>query len=73
MYYSSGKIYKPWLEKENILSFIEDDLGDYGLCHKNKFNKQVSFFDYLQEKSQCGSIIHYGLIQYLHILHPNHV
>ena len=53
-----GKIHKLWLEKENILSIIEDDLGEIGLCHKNKFDKRVSFFDHLRQKAQCGSIIH---------------
>ena len=38
-----GKIHKPWLEKVNILCIIGTDLGDYGLCHKNKFDKRVSF------------------------------
>ena len=47
MYCPCAKIHKPWLEKENILSIIEDDLGDIGLCHKNKFDKRESFFDHL--------------------------
>ena len=65
--------YKLWLEKEDILRIIEADLGDYGLCNKNKFDKIVSFFDHLRQKAQCGRIIHYGLMQYLLILYPNHV
>ena len=36
MYCLCGKIHKPWLEKEDILCTIEEDLGDYGLCKKNK-------------------------------------
>ena len=73
MYCPSGKTHKPWLEKENILSIIEGDSGDIGLCHKNKFDKQVSFFDHLRQKAQCDSMIHYGLMQYLHILYPDHI
>ena len=40
MYCPCGKIHKPWLEKEDILSIIEDNLGDYGLCNKSKFEKE---------------------------------
>ena len=65
IYCPCGKIYKPWLEKEDILSIIEEDLGDYGLCNKCKFEKRVSFFDHLRQKATNGSIIHYGLMQYL--------
>ena len=62
MYCPCGKIHKPWLEKEEILSIIEDDLGDIGLCDKNKFVQSVPFFDHLQQKTTSGSLIHYGLI-----------
>ena len=47
MYCPCGKIHKPWLETEDILCIIEADLGDIGLCHKNKFDRRVSFFDHL--------------------------
>ena len=73
MYCPCGKIHKPWLEKEDILCIIEEDLGDYGLCHENKFEKRVSFFDHLRQKATSGSIIHYGLMQYLLILYPDYV
>ena len=73
MYCPCGKIHKPWLEEEKILSIIKEDLGDYGLCHKNKFEKRVSFFDHLRQKATSGSIIHYGLMQYLLILYPDYV
>ena len=73
LYCPCGKIHKPWLEKECILSIIEDDLGDIGLCHKRKFDKRVSFFDHLRQKAQWGSVLHYGLMQYLHIIFPNHI
>ena len=73
MYCPCGKIHQPWLEKEDILCIIEEDLGDYGLCHKNEIGKRVSFFDHLRQKATSGSIIHYGLMQYLLILHPNHI
>ena len=33
LYCPCGKIHKPWVEKENILCIIEDDLGDIELCH----------------------------------------
>ena len=59
--------------KKNILHIIEADLGDIGLCHKNKFDKRESFFDHLRQNVQCGRVIHYGFMQYLHILYPNHV
>ena len=73
MYCPCGKIHKPWLEKEDILCIIEEYLRDYGLCHKTKFDKRVSFFDHLRQKTTCGSIIHYGLMQHLLILYPNQV
>ena len=73
MYCPCGKIHKPWLERENILFIIEEDLGDIGLCHKNKFDKRVSFFDHLRQKTQCDSIIYHVLMQYLHVLYPDHV
>ena len=57
MYCPCGKIHKPWLEKEDILCIIEADLGDFGLCHNNKFEKRVSFFNYLRQKVTSGSII----------------
>ena len=59
MYCPCGKIHKPWLEKENILSIIEDDLGSKGLYHKNKFDKIVSIFNHLRQKAQYGSIVNY--------------
>ena len=62
MYCPCGKIHKPWLEKEDMLCIIEEDLQDYGLCHKNKFDKRLSFFDHLRQKSTSGSIIHYSLM-----------
>ena len=46
MYCPCGKIQKQWWEKEDILSIIEADLGEMGLCHKNKFTAKVPFFDY---------------------------
>ena len=73
MYCPCGKIHTPWFEKEDILCIIEEDLGDFGLCHNNKFEKRVSFFDHLQQKATSGSIIHYGLMQYLLILYPDYV
>ena len=73
MYCPCGKIHKPWLEKENILSIIEDILGEIGLCHKKNFDKRVSFFDHLRQKAQCSSIIHYRLMQNLHVLYLDHV
>ena len=71
MYCPCGKIHKLWLEKKDILSIIEADLGDKGLCHKNKFDERVQFFDHLGQKATCGSLIHYGLMQYLHFLYPD--
>ena len=62
MYCPCCKIHKPWLEKEDILWIIEDDLGEIGLCHKNKFAQRVSFFDHLRQKVTSGSRIHYGLM-----------
>ena len=50
----------PWLEKEDILSIIEDDIGDIGLCHKNKFDKSVSFFDHLRKKAQYCPMLKIG-------------
>ena len=61
------------MEKEEILCIIEEDLQDYGLCHKNKFVKRVSFFDHWQQKATSSSIIHYGLMKYLLILYPDQV
>ena len=60
MYCPCGKIRKPWLEKEDTLCIIEADLGNIGLCHKNKFDKRLSFFDHLRKQATCGSIIDYG-------------
>ena len=71
IYCPCHKIYKPWSEKENLLCIREADLGDIGLCHKKKFDKRVSFFDHLRQKETCGSIIHYVLMQYIHILYPD--
>ena len=73
IYCTCDEIHKPWLEKENILSIIEDDLVDIGLFHINKFDERVSFFDHLRQKSQCGSIIYYRLMQYLHMLYLDYV
>ena len=71
MYCPCGKIYKPWLENEQLLSNVKEDLGDVGLCHKNKFTQRVPFFDHIRQKATTSSIIHYGLMQYLLILYPN--
>ena len=71
MYYPCDKIRKPWLEKEDLLRIIEADLMEIGLCHKNKFFARVPFFDCLQQKAICSSLIHYGLMQYCHILYPD--
>ena len=73
IYCPCGKIHKPWLEKEDILCIIEVDLGDIGLCYKNKFSQRVPFFDHLRQKTTSGSLIHYGLMQYLHILYPDEI
>ena len=69
-YCPCGKINKPWLKKEDILCIIEADLGEIGLCHKNKFAQRVPFFDHLRQKTTRDSLIHYGLLQYFHILYP---
>ena len=71
MYCPCAKIHKPWLMKEDILCIIEADFGEIGLCHKN--NPRVPFFDYLQQNATHSSLIHDGLIQYLHILYPDMV
>ena len=34
MYCLCSKNHKPWLEKENVLSIIEDDLGDRIMSQK---------------------------------------
>ena len=73
MYCPCGKIHKQWLENEKLLSIVQEDLGDVGLCHKNKFTQRVPFFDHIRQKATSGSIIHYGLMQYLLILYPNEV
>ena len=73
MYCPCGKMHELWLEKEDILCIIEADLRDIRLCHKKKFDKRVSFFDHLQQKATCSSIIHHRLMQYLLILYPDHV
>ena len=59
-------------ERKHI-SIIETDLGDIGLYHKNMFDQSISFFNHLQQKPLCGSLIHYGLMQYLLILYPDDV
>ena len=71
MYCPWFKIHKPWLEKIYIFCIIEADLGEIGLRHKNKFDQRVSFFNYLRQRAQCGTIIHNGIIQYLLILYPD--
>ena len=70
MYSTWSKIHKPWLEKEDILCIIEADLGEMWLCYKNKFTARAPFFDHLRQKATYGSLIHYRLMQYLHILCP---
>ena len=71
IYCPCGKTHKPWLEKEYSLWIIEADLGEIGLFHKTKFIARAPFFDHIQQKATCGSLIHYGLMQYVHILYPN--
>ena len=73
MYCPCGKIHKLWLEKKIILCIIKADLGEIGLCHKNKFAARVIFFDHIRQKATYGSLFHYRLMQYLHILYPDFV
>ena len=71
MYCPCGNIYKPWLEKQDILCIIEEDLEYYKLCHMNKFEK--AFFNNLQQKATSSNIIHYGLMQHILILYPDYI
>ena len=37
--------------KKNILCIIEADLGEIGLCHKNKLTARVPFFHHIQQNA----------------------
>ena len=65
-----GKPQKPWLKKGDIFCIIEADLRNFRLCHNNKFDKRVSFFDHLRQKATSSSLIYYGLMKCLHMLNP---
>ena len=56
MYWPCSKTHKPWLEKKDVLCIIQANLGEIGLCCKNKFDQRVPFFDIYNKRQHVVAL-----------------